>query len=642
MRRWLATTALVAVTLLGAPAPAEAKSFSLPQAVVEITVKPNGVVQVTEHLTYLFDGTFSGGYREIPLEQGETITDIRVAEGDVAYEPGAPAELGSSAPPRTFGVAELDGRTRIVWHYRATNEARTFSISYRFRNLAVAYDDVVDVALQVWGDEWASRLGSLQVNVSLPGLVLGSEGSNVSPGEILVWGHPSEVSGMTLLTPQGAALTASDIPPHQFVEMRVVFPRRLLSSTTGANEESGEGLRQIAAEESTIAREDARALERQAWTRENFPLLAFAGFLLAFLPGLWVCLLIWTRFGKEPPAPEVPRHIHEPPGDEAPAVIAALLATGNTRTTGDAFTATLFDLIRRGFIDASATTSYKKTWGGLKEDEVSDIAVKLTSKDPDLLAPFERDVWRAVEHAQGERESFLLSEMKGDITTHPEFYSKRFKSFKERVKTELSIRGWWHSEGRRVTVVAWIIALVLTAACLFMAAATVDPVNEYAGATLGWMFAAYVTGAALIMFTVFARARRGWERRSQEGAEKAAYWTAFKRFLQEFEGIPDAAPGSIVIWEQYLCYGIAFGVADRVLAAAELHAPEELQQTSSVFWVSPGGHLGAGSSAFAISDISGAVAAAAPPASSGGFSGGGGGFSGGGGGFSGGGGGGAW
>ena len=36
---------------------------------------------------------------------------------------------------------------------------RTFEIRYALRGVAVAYDDVVDVNLKVWGDEWDVGLG---------------------------------------------------------------------------------------------------------------------------------------------------------------------------------------------------------------------------------------------------------------------------------------------------------------------------------------------------------------------------------------------------------------------------------------------------------------------------------------------------
>lgn len=620
--------------LFGAPGTAHAKSFTLPEAVIDIKVRGNGNVAVTEHITYSFDGSFSGGYREIPHEGEEAVTNISVSEGGLTYSPGAPAELGSSGAPGTFGVAELGDRTRIVWHYEAFTEQRTFSVSYLFPKLATAYDDVVDVALQVWGEEWGSELSRLEVNVDLPG---------AAPDEVLVWGHPEDISGATELRPDGtgAQLLAAGIPPHRFVEMRVVFPTSLLRSTEAATVVDGAGLEKIKAEELAIAREDARSRERREWLRANALLLALAGFALLFLPGLVICAFIWMRYGREPRVAEVPHHIMEPPGEEAPALIRALLTTGHARATGDAFTATLFDLIRRGFIEATSTTTYKKKWAGLKEEETSDLLVQLTDKNPELLEAFEKEVWEAVQHAQDERDSFPLSEMKDDIAENPTFYSERFSGFKSGVGTSVARLGWWISEGRSATAIAWIAALVVTAACIFAGVSLFDPVAGFPWGTVAWIYGAFVAGTTLVILTIFGLLRRGWERRSTEGAEKAASWDAFRRFLSEFAGIPGATPGSIVIWEQYLCYGIAFGVADRVLAAAELHAPPELAERSSVYWISPGGHLGAGSSAFAISDISGAVASAAPPSSSGG---GGGGFSGGGGGggFSGGGGGGAW
>jgi len=49
------------------------------------------------------------------------------------------------------------------------------------------------------------------------------------------------------LGPAGISPTlfASDVPPKQFVEMRVVFPKELLASTGGARVEPGDGLQEI-------------------------------------------------------------------------------------------------------------------------------------------------------------------------------------------------------------------------------------------------------------------------------------------------------------------------------------------------------------------------------------------------------------
>ena len=82
------------------------------------------------------------------MRPGEAIQDVFVAEEGARYSPGASAELGSSGSPGTFGTARIDGGLRIVWHYGAFSEVRTFTVGYRLVGVAVAYDDVVDVNLK--------------------------------------------------------------------------------------------------------------------------------------------------------------------------------------------------------------------------------------------------------------------------------------------------------------------------------------------------------------------------------------------------------------------------------------------------------------------------------------------------------------
>jgi len=48
----------------------------------------------------------------------------------------------------------------------------------------------------------------------------------------------------------------------------------------------------------------------------------------------------------------------------------------------------------------------------------------------------------------------------------------------------------------------------------------------------------------------------------------------------------ESPPASLALWEQFLVYGIALGVAEQVLAAARLHAPPEIAEGGSFY--SPG------------------------------------------------------
>ena len=358
-----------------APAEAQAKSFTLPKADVVADVQPDGSVLITENITYDFSGSFEGGYREIPLKDGMSVTDVSVSENGRQYAPGASAELGSSGAPGTYGTADLGNAYRIVWHYRATDEERTFTVSYRLGGLAVAHDDVVDVYWQAWGDEWQEPLDSLDATMNLPG--------NPQKGAVKVFGHPASVSGETSLGPDRVSptLVASDVPPEQFVEMRVVFPRELLTSTGGARVVQGNGLQKIMDQEAAEANAEARAL----WLQRLQPV--FALLLVALAVGLMA--FVYLRYGREPRVDYGERYEREPPTDDPPAVISAIISQQPSVGTRE-FTATLFDLIRRGVLKAQPVSV--KQGGLLREKTITDLRVDVGYRDQDSHEDYERSL----------------------------------------------------------------------------------------------------------------------------------------------------------------------------------------------------------------------------------------------------------
>jgi uncharacterized membrane protein len=54
------------------------------------------------------------------------------------------------------------------------------------------------------------------------------------------------------------------------------------------------------------------------------------------------------------------------------------------------------------------------------------------------------------------------------------------------------------------------------------------------------------------------------ERRSKQGNEDYVRWRAFEKFLKEFTNIKDYPMPGLTIWEHYMVYATAFGIADLV------------------------------------------------------------------------------
>jgi len=573
----------------------------------------------------VFDGDFSGAFREIPLRDGETLDQVTVAEGNVEYAPGACADLGCAGDPGRFGTATTDRGVRIVWHYRASSEQRRFRVHYRLRGVATAYDDVVDVNVKVWGDEWEVGLGQLTATL-------------VAPGQVQrAWGHPVGVRGDVTIEGERANLRALDVPAGQFVELRTLVPRRVFGSTEGMKIATGPGLEKIVAEEL----EDAAAYERDRRrideALDDLPGTLAKLLLLALGPALALIGFTWWRHGREHGTAYDREYEQEPPTETQPALVPALLAQGGAAGSLE-FTATLFDLIRRGRYRADPVTTERKIWGGLKTQQIADLDLSLGDTDAPVES-FEAPVAQVIDSivAGGpERLSLFRDRIEEDRTGN----SERFSSFKSAVGTEIKGRRWFRNTGLAVLLAGAAVLVLAGGLTLFWG------IGSYNTVAPAWKSVVAIAlgicglvGAVVLVAAAFNR--RLWRRRSPEAQAEAERWEAFRRYLTDFPRLGEAPPATLELWERFLVYGIAFGIAERVLQGAQLHMPEALAQASTLYWIGPHGDLASGATSMSIGDLAAGFGSALAPPSSG-SGGGGGGFSGGGGGGSGGGGGGAW
>jgi len=370
-----------------------------------------------------------------------------------------------------------------------------------------------------------------------------------------------------------------------------------------------------------------RDRERFRSAREHWPLTLLALLAAALLPAAAIAGAVWWLYGRETSTGYDREYEQEPPSDLPPALVPSLLAQGTSAGAFE-FTATLFDLIRRGRYAAAPVTTEKRTWGGLRSEQVADL--ELSGGKGLELEPFEEavaDVADGVLAGESER----LSLFRDRITEDRVEQSKRFERFKKGVGSAVRARGWMMPDGLKVLLAG---AGVLAATGAVLLVLSIPHLQLYATRWRDAVLLAFgicaLVGAVLVLASLpFVRL---WRRLRPDARLEAQRWAAFRRYLNDFPRLDLAPPASLELWERLLVYGIAFGLAEQVLRAAQLHMPEELHDASSVYWISPTGDLGSGPSALGIGDLSSGFGSALAPPSSG-SGGGGGGFSGGGGRF---------
>ena len=191
-------------------------------------------------------------------------------------------------------------------------------------------------------------------------------------------------------TGKRAVLRAVDVPAGQFVELRTVFPRAAFRSTLGMRVAEGNGLAGIIAAEKADAAAFEKDSERIEHAKQHPLRYLLIVLLLGTIPALLIVGAVFWFYGRELKSGYDREYEQEPPTDTEPALVPILVRQGGEAGSFE-FTATLFDLIRRGVFTSKPVITDRATWGGLRTESISDLEISAgTTGRPDAPSLGER------------------------------------------------------------------------------------------------------------------------------------------------------------------------------------------------------------------------------------------------------------
>ncbi len=119
---------------------------------------------------------------------------------------------------------------------------------------------------------------------------------------------------------------------------------------------------------------------------------------------------------------------------------------------------------------------------------------------------------------------------------------------------------------------------------------------------------------------------------TQKGIDEAEMWKGLKHYMEDFSMLDKREVPEITLWEKYLVYATAFGIADKVLKQLKTVYPNLESMTSGNTYTCMNLMINTNFTSSFSNSISSAMSSAYTSATASSGSGGGGGFSGGGGG----------
>lgn len=335
------------------------RSYSIDDALIELTIQSNGLLHVDEAYLYSFEGQYNGVYRDIPLKSGERVRNVKVSaegaypvlqESDEAGEKHLKIYLYADAA-HTKKIRDCD----VVIH-----------ISYDMENVVTLFNDVGAIQYKLWGDEWDVGVEHVKAVVNMPGK--SSNTYYLNPQEY------NETSSM-----KGDVLTAetTSIPQGEFYELLLLMPLSDFDDDAAyAKHVDRNGKEMI-----------QKNLQDSIQSRAMWGMIYLALGLLSILSPI-IAVFIYLIYGREPKVDYEGIYERDLPTDDPPVFINAMM---KSQGIGDpdihGFEATLLDLIDRKVISLNVQAS---------DFGVNDLILKFDRDDLKDLKRHERNLYNTL------------------------------------------------------------------------------------------------------------------------------------------------------------------------------------------------------------------------------------------------------
>lgn len=522
-----------------------------------------------------------------------------------------------------YGMINSDDDFEIAWGVGLDNRTATkqYQISYTVGDAIAKYQDCSELYWQFVGKSFEINANKITGTITLPNKVSTKE-------DIRVWGHTEGLNGEIYATDLNKVeFEINNFRSGPYVEIRIAVPTdTIMYSGRVYNTKK---LNYIIEEETKWAEEANRRREMQEKFKTTIG-------IIAIIVSLIICILLVIRIlkkmkvisntKKKLPTQKFEYYREIPGQNSTPAVAISLLKNNisdfQSKEIGRAFSATLLDLNLKKYLDFEVTKDEKNK-------EI--VKIKVVKEDEiDKLKSDERIIFTFVKNAISDKEYITAKELEKYIKRH----ESKVVSLKDNIdkikKSSLENAGYVDKKnvvtrgnyiGGTIGYIFLILFDIIFLSVLVMLASAIAEIVVFVICVLS-IVNIILNSIILSKISQF----------TQKGIDEIEMWKGLKRYMEDFSMLDKREVPEIVLWEKYLVYATAFGIADKVLKQLKTVYPNLESMTSSDTYRCMNLMISTNFASSFSNSISSAMSSAYTSATSSSGSGGGGGFSGGGGG----------
>ena len=458
-----------------------------------------------------------------------------------------------------YGMKNSDGNFEIAWGVGLDDSSatKTYKISYKVNDAIAKYQDYAELYWQFVGSDFEVSADKVTGTILLP--------QNASSKEdIKVWGHTEGLNGEIYATATNKIeFEVNNFRAGRYIEIRTLFPTAMI--TNSGRTYSRERLNEVI-EKETVWANEANARRARAENAKKAGTVIFA--IVVAIIDVWL-LRSSIKIRKEAskktkikPSQELEYFREMPRKNATPAqavyVYNEVLSTVSTNQMGNIFSATLLDLCLKKYIGFEENPSNKKN-----------IIIKILKKEADdKLEKTEKVILQYIVGAAKGAEEITIKDVEKYMKAHSSNLVELKDDIEKASVRELSQNAIYDeneatekSNYNTKSVLSFTFVLVVIFVILGLLPAFLESMNEMV----------MIVGAlSIIVLSVFkGLSLRKYASKinvyTQKGIDESQMWKGVKKYMEDFSMLDKREIPEIVIWEQFLVYATAFGIADKVI-----------------------------------------------------------------------------
>ena len=463
-----------------------------------------------------------------------------------------------------YGMINDDGNFEIAWGVGldSSSDTRKYEISYTVKNAVSKHNDYAQLYWQFIGSNFEINAKKVTGTITLPEPAENKD-------EIKVWGHTEDLNGEIYVTDLNKISFELDgFNAGRYVEIRTLFPTDMIIYS---GRTSNDNILKDVIDEETVWANEANARRTKRDTIN----------LLVTIITITICIILaiysikkalknskkLKDFEEYKPTQELKYFRELPRKDATPAqalhVFKETVVGFADAEIGRVVSATLLDLNLKKYIEFKVE----------KEKNKEKISMKITNTDTINLSKDELVVFKFLKKACKDENEITVKDfqkyIKGASRTTILGLKQdlNYKTKEELIEKELfnteKEKMYKKHKGENVTYTT-IIYFAIFALIVIPQFINLISCIGIIGLIICEIIAIIINSKSLHKINVY----------TQKGIDEKEMWRSLKKYMEDFSMLDKREVPEIAIWEHFLVFATAFGIANKVLKQLKVVYPD--------------------------------------------------------------------